>query len=69
MDQIIHKDAKTAREACEKYEEEVSKLQDTLGVDFVESDTCADSWTTAEYYDADGKQRTYYLWNHKLTAQ
>ena len=61
MDQIIHKDVKTAREACEKYEEGVFNLQDTLGVDFVETDTCADSWTTAEYYDADGKQRTYFL--------
>ena len=61
MKQIIHKDAKTAREACEKYEEEVFKLKDTLGVDFDGMDTCDDVWTTAEYYDADGKQRTYYL--------
>lgn len=61
MDQIIHKDAKTAREACEKYESEVLKLKDSLGVDFVEEDSCADSWITAEYYDEDGKPKTYFL--------
>ena len=60
-DEIIHKDLKTAIAACVKYEDEIFRLQCKLGVTVKRPSIWDEDLTSAEYYDADGKQRTYYL--------
>ena len=58
MDQIIHKDLKTAIAACAKYEDEILRLQCKLGV--TATFNCEGELAYAEYYDEGGKQKTYY---------
>ena len=59
MDQIIHKDLKTAIAACVKYEDEIFRLQCLLSVTVKSPIDWCEDLTYAEYYDEGGKQRTY----------
>ena len=59
MDQIIHKDLKTAIAACVKYEDEILRLQCKLGVT-VKRLFWDEDLASSKYYDEGGKQKTYY---------
>tara|TARA_R110000850_G_scaffold274950_2_gene413253 strand:- start:2535 stop:2807 length:273 start_codon:yes stop_codon:yes gene_type:complete len=47
--QIIYKDKGKAKEACEKYKEELEKLQDDFGITTVETSTCGETFATVTY--------------------
>jgi len=57
----IHKDIMTARLACENYERELDELRERKGVYEECEDSCANVYIMADYYDDDGKKRTYHF--------
>jgi hypothetical protein len=59
---VIHKTKEDAQEACEKYDAEVEKLAIRLGVTSVNTSTCGDTFSTAEYFN-DSSGATEEFWN------
>lgn len=59
MSDIIHKDKKAAKLACEEFEKEISRLTEKLGVWEENDDSCSDSRIYARYYSENGEVEFY----------